>query len=372
VISVGRISGYDHLGYASIVGTAANPVWIGVTSGSQQSADHIVIQVQASSTLYIANAEVNGSAQHSSTAIDVAAGGGLVLGGDKAGAVTGTVTIGNQDEDYEQLGYEGIVCGTGKNLGCTITDVPLVGMSSVVIEGQEGIDIDAEDYAVINLTSSPVIGVPPMKPGFHECPAKTDAQDDGEAVLMNNTASVTLHNGTVQCIAGDAFLLETTASGNGTPTLNLDATTIQNTNLALYASAGTATLTNSTIQYNVSGVEQALSGKNTATIDLSGAGADGGTNTIICSNSTECAGFEPCQTGVSVLNATTQNLNASNVTWDTSGPDLFKCNGALASCTCEIASCTDSPGANGMDAVYISSGTITTTGNQLSAADCTP
>jgi len=77
-------------------------------------------------------------------------------------------------------------------------------------------------------------------------------------------------------------------------------------------------------------------------------------------------------TGVSVLNTTSRPLNASNVSWDTSGPDVFECNAQVSSCTCEIPGCTDTPGSNGMDAVYESTGTITTAGNQLSTLECTP
>jgi len=363
VFNIGRISGYDHIGYASIVGAPGNPVWIGKSYEGLQSNDATIIQVEGTNALYIANANLESSEEYGSTAIAVAADATLVLGGDHAAAVTGTVTIGDSLASYQNLGSKGIVCGTAKNMGCTISDVPLNGVSSVVIQGQEEVDIDAEDYAVISLTSAPVIGLSPTMAGLGTCNAKADSQ----AVLLNGKASVTLDNATVQCISGRAFQLQSTA--NGVPSLTLNGTTIQNTDLGIYATAGTAAISNSTIQYNGIGVEQATDGKNIGTIDLSGSSSDGGTNIVVCSSSSEGGG------GVSVLNTTTQALNASNVSWDTSGPDLFKCNVfnmLFTGCTCEITSCTDMPGANGMDAVYETTGTITTTGNQLSTVSCSP
>ena len=306
----------------------------------------------------------NSSEEYRSTAINVAAGGGLILGGDHPGNVTGTVTIGNTSTDYYMVGYKGIVCGTAKNLGCTIKDVALKGASSVVIEGQVIQDIDAEDYAVIALASAPTIGLAPSAAGFLTCPypeEKTDAQ----AVLLNGKASVEIDNGIVQCISGNAFTLQSTA--NGSPTLTLNGTTIQNSQIGVYASAGTADIANSTIRYNITGVEQTSLG----VIDLSG-GGDGGTNTVACSSDAENVNNFGGSIGVSVWNTSSSVLNASNVSWDTSGPDVFKCNANLGNCACEISLCTDSPGADGMDAVYESTGTITTTGNQLSSLDCTP
>jgi hypothetical protein len=72
---------------------------------------------------------------------------------------------------------------------------------------------------------------------------------------------------------------------------------------------------------------------------------------------------------VNVLNSSASALNASNVAWDTTsltGPDLFSCNATLSSCTCEIMTCTNNPGGDGMDAVYTSTGSVTTTGFSLS------
>jgi len=368
VFLIGRVSGDDQVGYASIVGTATNPVWIGQSAEGQPSSDGTIVQVFAASTLYLANADLTTDAFDRNTAINVAAGAGLVLGGDQSGDVTGTVTIGSLPKGD---GYNGIVCGTGNSQGCTISDVPLVGIPSVVIENQGLVDLDAEDYAVVTLTSSPIIGVPPLMAGFPGCPGN---KLDFQAVLLNGKASVTFKNGTVQCMLGVGFLMQATA--NGTPTLTLDRTTIQNTAIAISASAGTATVSSSTIQYNANGVEQTSSGENSATIDLSGGGPDAGTNTIICSNGDACpppGDNTGCQSpGFSVLNSTAQTLDASNVTWDTRGPDLFACDATLSNCTCKIPSCTDSPGSEGMDAVTTSTGTITTTGNRFVAVDCGP
>jgi hypothetical protein len=178
---------------------------------------------------------------------------------------------------------------------------------------------------------------------------------------------MTFENGTVQCILDQGFYLE--ASPKGVPSLTLKNTTIQNTGLGVYASAGTAAISGSTIRYNGGGVQQDTDGTNIATIDLSG-GAEGGVNTVACSNSIEGTPWGYA-TGISVLNTTSHPLNASNVSWDTSGPDVFGCDAQLSDCTCEIASCATAPGADGMDAVYEAAGTITTTGNQLSTLDCT-
>ncbi len=113
-------------------------------------------------------------------------------------------------------------------------------------------------------------------------------------------------------------------------------------------------------------MQQNETGKYVGTIDLGG--ADGGTNTVACSNSIE-GGTPP---GVSVLNKSTQTLNASHVSWDSPAPDLFECNAGLNACSCEISTCSVDAGADGMDAVYESTGIIDTTGNQLSTLDCTP
>jgi len=142
-----------------------------------------------------------------------------------------------------------------------------------VIEGQAYQDIDAEDFADIVLTSYPVIGLAPADAGFLQCTisngsgtstAKPDCQsnESGAAILLNGSASVTFNNGTVQCISADAFLLNTSPIGNGNPKLTLIDATIQNTEFGVQANAGSATITNSNIQYNYKGVEQGTDGTN--------------------------------------------------------------------------------------------------------------
>jgi len=375
IFDIANYSANDTVGSASIVGGAKAPAWIGMNSGdSTQSSDSSAIQVEKGNTLYIANASVNGSAVKQTNAITVVAGGTLTLGQDSSAAITGLVTIGNSADAPATDGWNGIVCTTANGLGCTITDATLKKGSSVVIDGQENLDIDAEDFANITLTSAPTIGVAPSSAGFGNCSGKPDAIASagmGEAVLLNGDVTMTYSNGTVQCISGAGLLMQ--ASSNGTPTLTMDKTTIQNTEYALYATAGKATISNSTVQYNYNGVEEGTDGTNSAAIDLSG-GTVGGTNTVVCSNSVESINYQNggLTPAVCVLDTTTANLNASNVDWDTAGPDEFSCDATLTSCDCELAPgpCTNPGGVDGMDAVYESSGTVTTTGNAKSKADC--
>jgi hypothetical protein len=90
----------------------------------------------------------------------------------------------------------------------------------------------------------------------------------------------------------------------------------------------------------------------------------------VCSSNVESiygAGGLP---GVSVLNTTSAVLNASHVAWDTPGPDVFGCDSTLSSCSCQTSGCAAPAGADGMDAVNESSGSITTTDNSLSTVSC--
>jgi len=374
----------DTVGYASLAGTGANQVSIGMDSLGNQSTDASAIEVEAQSSLYIANASVNGSASKKTAAITVNAGGTLWLAEDQSANVTGTVTIGNDLANSKTDGYNGLVCVSANGLGCTISDATLKGgSSSVVIEGQEGVDIDAEDNAVVTLTSSPIVGIAPSKTGFTNCASKPDSvKAKTEAILLNGSATMTFTNGTVQCISGDGFLLQAADKLASTPTLSLDRSTIQNTEYALYATAGSATIKSSTIEYNYNGVMQGTDSTNSATVDLSGGGA--GTNTVVCSNSAESiygVGGLDGTPAVCVLNTTTNTLDADNVNWDTNDaaspppdePDLFSCGATLLTCSCENTDliCTNGDGVDGMDAVYTSTGTITQTGAGLSAADCT-
>ncbi len=397
IIDIDNFSANDTVGYASIVGTAGKVVTIGPDELMDQTLDTSMIQVEAGNTLYIANAEVNGSYEtdarfnYSSTrttAITVTGGGSLVFGQDQSASVTGTVTIGNALNDLTSDGWKGVVCGVANGKGCTISDAILKGgTSSVVIQGQVDSDIDAEDYAVISLSSHPVIGIPPASAGFQQCPENFNGSSYGKpdvsaspggldgahgaAVLLHGLVSMTFNNGIVQCISGDAFDL--TATKNGTPTLTIDNTTIQNTEYGVNAAAGTATVTSSTIWYNYNGVQQGTDGTNISTIDLS-SGGDGGLTTVVCSNSYESVGGQGVVPGVSVLNSTSKSLNAQNVDWDTSGPDLFSCDATMVDCACDISGCTldvSQGGIDGMDAVQTSSGVVDTSGNGQSPADCT-
>ena len=358
----------DGLNNVSIVGTATSPIGIGTAlGGGQWAPSPSAISIESGNTLYIANAIVDGNDYTGTNAIGVAGGATLVLGQDRSAAITGTVYVGGYVFDGIRPGWDGIVCGTANGLGCTVRDAPLVGSSSVIIQEQSNRDIDAEDYSSIVLTSAPVIGQAPTSLGFGTCPDKQDGSVAG--VLLNGLASVTLDNATVQCITGYGF--ELLASSNGSPRLTLSHATIQNTNAGVYASAGTAAVSSSSIWYNFVGVDQDTDGTNVGTIDLSG--GDGGRNTVICSSDNEMdyhGSYLNLVAGISVLNDSSATLNASNLFWDTSGPDLFMCDSQAETCACEIAACTEADGADGMDAVYTSSGTITTTGNQLSNAKC--
>jgi hypothetical protein len=367
IFDVSNYSTSDMVGYASIVGTAKTPVGVGMDSSGNQLNDTAAIAVEASNTLYLANATVNGSINNvgSSEAILVQAGATLMLGQDQSAGVTGTVFIGNSLGQDKTNGSQGIVCATDSvSLGCTIKDATLAGQSSVIIQGQEDLDIDAEDFASISLTSSPVIGIPPKAAGFTNCPTKNDGIF-GQGVLLNGMVSFTFNNGTVQCIGGRGFDLE--ASSNGTPTLSIDQTVIQNTDVGLYGGAGSTTVTNTTLEFNYNGVQQAQdSNGHDAKVDLSGGG-----NTVVCNSNTESSKSNTAP-GIAVYNTSTSKLNASNVAWDTSGPDYFDCDPAFTSCICNLSSCTVSAGSDGMDAVEDSTsrGGVTTTSNTLSSITC--
>ncbi len=96
---------------------------------------------------------------------------------------------------------------------------------------------------------------------------------------------------------------------------------------------GTVTVSKSIFRYNASAILVTADG-----VDLSG-GALGGRNTIVCNSRSEAqpGGLGP---GIGVQNTSTVSLNASNVDWDTPGPDVFNCSEA---CTCTIPSTAPSP-----------------------------
>ncbi len=176
IFDIKAVSAGDTVGYASIIGTTGQPVSIGYDEFLAQSLAQSAVKVESGSTLYLANASVNGSANNTTTAITVAAGSSLVLAQDPVGgghrnrspsAIPSTIRITN--------GWNGIVCVAGRTSGCTISDATLkAGVSSVVIVGQENQDIDAEDFANISLTSAPIIGLPPADAGFQQCIDKPD------------------------------------------------------------------------------------------------------------------------------------------------------------------------------------------------------
>jgi hypothetical protein len=124
-----------------------------------------------------------------------------------------------------------------------------------------------------------------------------------------------------------------------------------------------------TIQFNYEGVEQDTDGTNLAAIDLSGGGV--GTTTVVCSNSAESVTGASNGPGIDVWNNTSNTLGAAGVTWDTKDPDVFSCGAGGVNCTC-LATCTNLTGIDDMNAVETSTGSITTTGNLLSAVNCAP
>ncbi len=362
ILDVNFYSANDTLGYASIVGSATSPIGVGMNKANNEQTDDVsAISVETGAILYLANANVNGSQGNpeQQECVFVSQGASLWLGADKSATNTGTVTMGNALGNRATNGFRGIVCGSDSVSGCTIQDVAVPGQSSVIIEGQSDQDIDAEDFADISLTGNPVIGVPPTAVGFNKCPQKVDVV----AFLANGKVTLTFKNGTVQCIAGNGFELD--SSNAGRPTVTIDSTTIQNTDLGVLAKAGTATLTNSTITHNFNGVQQAADVFN-GTVDLSGGG-----NTVICSSNVESSQNFTIP-GIDVYNTTTVNLKADNVAWDTTGPDYFQCDSTLTTCVCNIAACTTAAGADDMDAVEDSTnlGGITTTGNTQSPNGC--
>ena len=244
----------------------------------------------------------------------------------------GTVTIGS-----DSAGWNGIVCPPGAGGGCYVeAQGNGGGVATVQIQGQQNLDIDAEDGAQVYL-SGVVIGVPPTARGFGQCPAKPDTgSSDGPAVQLHGNVTASVFGAVVQCIKGTGFSLE--ASENGSPGLSLGGTIVQNTSVGIHASAGTAVIYATGIVFNAVGVWQDQSGA----IQLSADGPSGectiesaGGNEMACNSGKEIGQMGG---GVSVLNTSSTFLNACGDEWDMSGPDLFLCDTTLASCTCEVAS----------------------------------
>jgi hypothetical protein len=402
IFDVAQYSANDTLKYASIAGDpTAGLITIGADSsnGAENCIQNAAIQVEDGARLYLANANVYSNWEYQSeqgngywssfspvenAAIVVAPGGHLTLGQDESAAETGTVQIGTTSSTQTKYeGWIGIACQTdGSSLGCTIDDATLpAGTSSLVMAGMIDQDIDAEDFASITLNSAPTFGLFPSSAGFLTCTTKLESKySEGPAILLNGFANVSLTGASITCVKGQGISMNTSPNGNGNPTLTLSGATISNTELGVYASAGSATISNSNIWYNYNGVEQDTDGTNVASFDLSG-GASGTSNTLVCASGTEsytyswnnCYIDNSCPTpAVVALNTTADTMKATNVVWDTKKPDVFSCNAALTTCTCESAGgCTDKGGQDNMDAVYESTGKVTTTNNTLSSANCT-
>jgi len=381
VIDVTAFSANDDVGFAGIVGSDQDPIWIGMDAAGNQTNDSSAISVEPGHLLWIANATVNGGGPDAGcgTAITVVGEASLVLGQDFSLSSAGTVHIGGEGL---QDGCVGIQCQVDYRTdgGCTISDVDF-GKSSVVIQGQEIADIDVEYSGTlvnnISLSASPVIGAAPSGPGFGKCGTKSDGLLGAWAVSLWAPTHMTFDNGTVQCIAGDAFHLAYTDAAGASLSLTMNNTTIQNADVGIDATDGVVTLRSSTLQYNHIGIWSDGEGPGGA-IDISG--ADGGRNTVVCSSIAEAApasrtGLLGDTPGIDVVNTAGVPLNASNVDWDTAGPDLFTCGSGQppsSPWSCELSHCATSPGADGMDAVELKTGTITTTGNGVSSIVCWP
>ncbi len=342
----------DSLGYASMVGVAASPINVGINSASTAvTFDSQAIAVEKSATLYLANATVNAgnNAFGDGSAILVNAGATLWLGQDQSAASTGTVYIGNDLGNLATNGNIGINCLSDGSSGGTVNDVALVGQSGLVAQGM-WIDLYLNDYCTASLTSAP-------KLGFADCLTGNFSTLCG--AIVDGHANLTFSNGTVQCMGTCG--LGTSDSTPGNPTITIDNSLIEESFWGISTNAGKITVTSSTLTGNWYGALQSA-----GTLDLSGGG-----NTVVCS-SNRLFGGALLGPGIGVYNLSTTNMPADNVTWDTPGPDYFTCDSAFTSCTCNLASCTISPGSDGMDAVEDSTalGGITTTGNFYSDAGC--
>jgi hypothetical protein len=363
----------DTSGYAVIEGSGAgaNQIIIGTDTKGNRITDAAGIFVESGMTLYLLNAYVNGNSGGPADGIDVMAGGTLSIGEDKS-KNTGALTIGGDFPGGAKPlnGENGIVCkGTLKQPG-NVTDHAsgIQSFTALQISHQALHDIDAEDYCTIDLQSSPVLGVAGGA-AFGSCGPTQASKVDAIGVLANGAASVTFGSakgpGTIQCMQLSGIDLENPGTKNGSAAVLVSHTTFQNDEVGLLANDGSASVQDSTFQYNYRGVIQ----NNSATIDLSGnAGAD--PNTVICSNKKESynASTDP---GIDVWNQGTKALAADNVTWDTSGPDYFSCDAKFTSCSC-LTTCTNTALSDDMDAVEDSTnlGTVTITNPTQSNAGC--
>ena len=211
-------------------------------AGDQLLASDAILDGQGS-TLYLANANVNGSV--SSTAI-YANGSTLVLGQDCSGAVVGPVQIGNDLANPQPIGGTGIDCNA-----CVLSDVPTSGGSTLVIFGQTYADLLSSGASAIPSTSAPILGIAPTSLGFNTCPSKPDQN----GMLLYGTMTLTLDQATIQCMSSAGINVDDDGSG-GMPSVTINQTTIQNTHYALLDTAGSVAVSKSVIRYNTLGVAQ--------------------------------------------------------------------------------------------------------------------
>ena len=351
IFDVTPFSANDKVGYASIYGTVAQPVFIGMSQNGTQSQDLSAVKIEANQQLYISNADLNGSAVDHTAALTVAAGASLTLGTDQPSVTTGTVFIGNALNTEATDGWNGIVCEADNTAatGCTITDATLV-VSSVVIQGQEGEDIDAENYASIALTSKPTIGIAPAAAGFGKCAGvKPDGSGmglgSGEAVLLHGLATVAFDNGLVQCIGANGFELTSSSKGSPTLTPGPKARHPEHFETAVYACGGRRhDLELRPFSSTTTACVQSYDSTHSSAIDLSG-GAVGGNN-VICSSNRESVNGGAVNPGVPVVTGTNHHrrFNASLVGLGIPPDrDLFACGSLSSFAPCESSACTASP-----------------------------
>jgi hypothetical protein len=349
-----KVYGGDPLGYASLIGSPASPIGVGINSAqSYASLDAVAIAIESGATLYLANASVNvrDRGDNSSSAILVNAGATLWLGQDRLALNAGTVFVGNNKGTPATSGYIGINCLTdGVNSGGTVKDAPLIGQSSVVIQG-ENIDLWLNDYSVASLTASPMLGAADCLGGMFSAAA---------GAVVDGHSRLTLSNGIVQCMGFAG--LGTSTNTPGDPTITLDHMIIEDTFQGVVSNAGKITVTNSTLRGNWMGAVQMA-----GTLDLSGGG-----NTVVCSSNRLFGGSSVYGPGIDVYNPSTTNLAADNVAWDRPGPDYYRCDSNLSNCVCKNATCSLTPGTDGMDAVEDSTnlGGITFSGHAYLDAGC--
>jgi hypothetical protein len=341
VFEISAVSPSDNVGYVIIAGIATSPVVVQGELSTQ------VVFLDAGSSLYIANALLDDT--RAGEAIHIEPASHLMLAQDRSGKVLGTVTI------WGDAGSVGIFCEAPADggEGCTISDAPLVGQSSLVLLSQDN-DIQAVN-GNISLTSAPILGVNPGKLGFGMCPSF-----EGWGIRVAG-GTLTLAHGTIQCVVSDGLDIGDELVSLAPTTVTLSDTTIQNVNgTGIHAYAGTTTVSSSTIRFNAIGVIQ----DGDAVVDLSG-GPLGGVNTVACNLSVTTP-----LVGYSVLNLTATELDARNVAWDTPGPDVWFCPPGTIYCQCESSKCIQGP-TYFLDAKYVlDGGLILTTGNTLSTLSC--